>query len=129
MDAWPSTLPQAPFRNFGVDIDSGLLEPDEKNNPIRTRTYQEHEASFRFTQLTVAQLQALRTFYNVTLNQCAPFSAPWLSALGFDFHFLRFTDPPAFAKNGKNWDVDIKVEIIAGVPMADGFVSYWLPED
>ena len=115
MIAWPSTLPQAPYFEGSIEPGAGLLKDTEQNSPIRTRTYPEHEATFAFKQLTMAQMQALRTFWDVTLNQCAPFSAPWLPALGFDFHFCRMTAPPQLVKNERNFDATIAVEIIAGV--------------
>jgi hypothetical protein len=128
MNTWPPTLPQNPYFEFGIEQVAGLLGPEEKNNPVRIRTYPESEAVFRFRQLTLAQIQTLRTFYDVTLNQCAPFSAPWLHDVGFDFHFIRLTDSPSVSRNGRLWDVEIKVEIIAGVPMSGGIVNYWMPE-
>ena len=129
MNTWPLVLPQDPYFDYSADPVSGLLSADENNNPVRTRTYPESEAVFRFRQLTLAQVQTLRTFYDVTLNQCAPFTAPWLPEIGCDFHFLRLTAPPSVTRNGRLWDVEIKVEIIAGVPMSDGLVNYWLPEE
>jgi hypothetical protein len=128
MNFWPLTLPQYPYFDFNASVMEGLLSPDESNNPIRTRTYPEHEATYKFRQLSLSQLNIFKEFYNTTLNQCAPFSAPWLSLCGYNFHFLRFTESPAFALNGRLWDIEIKVEIIAHVPINDGFVDYWLPE-
>jgi hypothetical protein len=126
MNTWPSTLPQDPFFNFDGTPSNGLTsKPEESNNPIRTRTYPEHEAGFSFKQLTIAQIQTLRTFYDVTLNQTGPFSAPWLPDIGYDNHFLRLTSPPQITKNERNFDVQISVEIICGVPMVGGNVAYW----
>jgi hypothetical protein len=127
MNVWPLTLPQAPFRDFDASPATGLTShPDESNNPIRTRTYPEHEVEFAFKQLTLAQLQAFRTFYDDTLNQTGPFSAPWLPDAGYVNHFLRIVPPPKITKNGRNFDVQIVVEVVCSVPMTGGNIAYWI---
>ena len=126
MQSWPSTLPQIPYLDFDTEQVSGLAQADESNNPYRTRTYPESEGTFQFKQLTVTQWQTLRTFYDVALNQCAPFSAPWLPTCGYDHHFARFTEAPTAAKNEKSWDATIKIEIISGVPMDGTDIAYWV---
>ena len=126
MNAWPSTLPQSPLREFDSTQTSGLAKEDELNNPYRIRTYPEYSANFQFQQATLAQKQALWYFYDVTLNQGAPFSAPWLTDSGYEFHFLRFAGPPSSVANDGLWDLAITVEIIAMVPMSDSNVSYWV---
>ena len=124
MLAWPSTLPQEPYYEGNVEPDSGLLKDTESNSPIRTRTYPEQKASFVFKQMTRTQMQALRIFWNTTLNQSAPFSAPWLSGFGFTFHFCRMVAPPQIIKNERNFDITIAVEIIAGVPLNGTAIVY-----
>jgi hypothetical protein len=126
MQSWPSTLPQDPYYNHDGVLSAGLTnKPDESNNPIRTRTYPEHEGNFSFKQMTLTQILILRTFYDVILNQVGPFSAPWLPYSGYHNHFLRFSAAPKIAKNEGNFDVQISVEIICGVPMAGSNVAYW----
>ena len=126
MQTWPSTLPQSPFTDENSEPSSGLLSPEEKNNPIRIRTYPEKGVTFRFEGLTAEELQLLITFYNVTLNQSAPFSAPWLASIGFPNFFLRFSAPPKFVEADGVFDVDVTFEAVAGVPVSGG-VAYWLP--
>lgn len=129
MQAWPADLPQQPRAEADVQQSTGLLDPDARIYPVRTRTYPEHSATFVFPQITAAQFQAFRSWWDGTLNQCAPFSAPWLVLLGLDHHFCRFDPdgPWSVALSGALLDLTINVEIIADVPTADGSPAYYLP--
>lgn len=126
MISWPTDLPQFPLIDFSDALNSGLNSPDEAINPLRTRTYPEREAEYTF-MMTTAQWQALRTFYAVTLNESAPFTAPWLVPLGYGFHYLRFTAPPKAKGQGLWREVTIGVEIVAGVPVVGGSPAVWAP--
>jgi hypothetical protein len=125
MNAWPSTLPQAPYRNYSIEQVAGVSSVDDDLSQVRTRTYPEHEGKFQFRQCSVSQFQAMRTFYDTTLNQRLPFSAPWLPALGFDHHFCQFIEPPSATRNQRRFDISISVLIIAGVPVDEsGDITY-----
>jgi hypothetical protein len=127
MSSWPSSLPQLPYINFDTDVVAGLTSvPNEMNNPLRTRTYPEHEAVFSFKQLTSAQLTTLKEFYDIILNQTAAFSADWLVLIGYNHHFLRFLSPPRISKNERFFDIQISVEIISSVPIVSGNIEYWV---
>lgn len=94
--------------------------------PVRTRTYPEYSDSYMFRRLTVEQFQAFRAWWDVTLNQCAPFTAPWLALVGYSHHFCRFDaeQPWEATMHGTWFDLTIRVEVIATVPMVDGSVAY-----
>lgn len=128
MHAWPATLPQSPYYQFDGAQSAGLLDSENRLYPVRTRTYPEHTETFTFRRMPVAQFQLFRTWWDTTLNQCAPFSAPWLAAAGYSHHFCRFAaeSPWEAAMNGIKLDLTITVEIIAGVPMDGGNVAYWV---
>lgn len=130
MEAWPGVLPQAPFYQYNGAQSSGLLDPEETLYPVRTRTYPEHTRQFIFRQLTVSQFQAFRAWWDATLNQCAPFTAPWLATIGLDHHFCRFdTEQPwEAAMNGKRIDLTINVEVIATMPVEAGLNAWYPPE-
>lgn len=123
MIAWPAALPQAPLWDYGTEPVAGLADPEEARNPVRTRTYPEHEAVFRFS-LSTTQWAALRAWYTGALNEAGPFGAPWLAALGYEHHFCRFAAPPAARSDGLRWLAELTLEIIALAP--EGGV--WLPE-
>ena len=115
MESWPGTLPQRVLNNFEIEPRCGLVDDGEVRNPERNRTYPERDATFQVF-MTLAQLEIFKTFWNVTLNQAAPFTAPWLEPLGYSFHFLRFRDVPKWVNAGGGyWSVSLPVEIIAGV--------------
>lgn len=125
MIQWPATLPQAPFRQYSHALAAGLSSESDELSQRRTRTYPESEVEFQFKQLTTPQLQALRSFYDVDLNQTAPFSSPWLPSAGFTHHFCQFTAPPEAKRNGLRWDVSVSLLIIAGVPTdSEGNITY-----
>lgn len=130
MEAWPSTLPQAPHIDFSWQQSSGLLDAEEKLYPVRTRTYSEYAQQFSFKQLTVAQFKAFRAWWDVTLNQCAPFTAPWLAAAGCSHHFCRFDaeQPWEATLNGYGFDLVINVEVIATMPTENGQNAWYMPE-
>jgi hypothetical protein len=131
MESWPSTLPQSPYHQHDGAQSSGMLNPDERLYPVRIRTYAEHAVTFQFRRLTVAQLQIFRTWWDVTLNQCASFTAPWLVSAGYEHHFCRFDaeSPWEATMSGKRMDLNIKVEIIATMPEVDGLNAWYLPEE
>lgn len=125
MIAWPSTLPQVPADEFSFALVGGLSSTEDELSQRRTRTYPEVEEKFLFEQCTAQQLQALRTFYDATLNQRAPFSAPWLEAAGFAHHFCQFTGPPSAEMVGLYFNITINVLIISGVPVDGlGVITY-----
>lgn len=130
MQVWLSTLPQSPYYRFKGAQASGLNDPESTLFPVRTRTYPEHTETFTFRQLTVAQFQAFRAWWDVTLNQCAPFTAPWLETIGYSHHFCRFDaeSPWEAALNGFRFDLTITVEIIATMPLVAGNNAWYMPE-
>lgn len=123
---WPVSLPQAPAHEFSIEQVSGLLSAESPLTGERTRTYPDHEATFIFKQLTTAQLQTLRSFYDDGLNSTAPFAASWLTSIGFNHHFCQFNSPPSAVRNGRFWDVSINVRIVAGVPVDGETINYGL---
>ena len=131
MEAWPSSLPQAPYYQFNGTQTSGLQDPEEILYPVRTRTYPEHVQTFTFRRLTIDQFQAFRAWWDTTLNQCAPFSAPWLESAGLSHHFCRFDaeSPWEATMTGTRLDLSIKVEIIATMPLKNGAHAWYLPEE
>lgn len=122
MESWPTSLPQIPHGNDSHDQQSGLLVPEEELGQIRTRTYPEYMATFTFANITAAQFQLFRLWWDVNLNRCLPFIAPWLEAAGYSHHFCRFSaEEPWVLGSGKRlFDLTITVEIIAGVPVDGG---------
>ena len=110
--AWPIILPQVPQYAYVTNLKTGLTSPDEIINPIRNRTYPEHDANFTF-YMTAAQFGYLLAFYEVTLNQCAIFTAPWLQTIGFESSLARIISAPKGTRlaEGK-WMVTINIEII-----------------
>lgn len=113
METWPVSLPQDITADFSVKMRSGLADDDEERNPSRTRTYPEYDASFSVF-MTPAQLIIFRAWWDNDLNQSAPFTVPWLGTLGFDSHFLKFTEGPSWKnKSPWLWEVMLPVEIIA----------------
>ena len=125
MISWPSSLPQMPERNYTTGLLSGLSSFEETLYVSRTRTYPEESAKFSFRQCTILQVQTLRNFYDVTLNQKAPFAAPWLEPVGYLHHFCQFVSPPTVSAMGFKFDISIDVLIISGVPIdADGNITY-----
>ncbi|MBM9615304.1 hypothetical protein JWJ90_13550 [Desulfobulbus rhabdoformis] len=128
MEVWPSTLPQAPHIDYSGQQLNGLLDPEERVNPMRTRTYPEYTRQFTFKGLTTTQFQTFRAWWDETLNQCAPFTAPWLEAVGLAHHFLRFNEesPWTATMDGYGLDLTITVEVIATV--ADSAL-YWVEDE
>ena len=126
MITWPNTLPQSPGVDFSISYSEGLLKESEQNSPVRTRTYPEKTSSFTFEGLTNTQADTLRNFWGTSLNQSAPFIAPWLSSLESNPVFSRFISPPSFTKNDLSWDVTVSLEIITSVPLANNAVNYWV---
>ncbi len=124
MDSWPLTLPQVPGKRYQLTPVSGLVSDEDTLSPKRNRTYPEIEVSCLLNQLTIQQVQELRTFYNVTLNQTKPFIAPWLKNVGFDNHFFQFRAAPKMSSKGLKFDVAMQLIIIAGVPMSGGQIMY-----
>lgn len=121
MIAWPANLPQCPHHQYELTPISGVSSADDQQSPFRARTYPEFVGVFNFQALTVDQQNALRVFYEMTLNQVAPFSAPWLPYAGLSHHFCRFAaDRDAIqwqGRRGKRADATISVIVIAGVPV------------
>ena len=130
MEAWPGSLPQKVKGNYSIEPRCGLMDEDEIRNPQRLRTYPEYDATFSMI-MDSDQLSTFRAWWNDTLNQCAPFTAPWLDSLGFDFHFLRLTKTPSWKLTGvDHFTVTLPVEIIAGVEInSDGDPEIYAPED
>lgn len=131
MEAWPSSLPQKIKADYSIEPRCGLVDEDEERNPQRLRTYPEYDATVSVL-MTTDQLKIFRAWWDETLNQCAPFTAPWLETLGFNFHFLRFTDsPPSWKLTGvRHWTITLPVEIIAGVETNDdGETEIYGPEN
>lgn len=128
MHAWPAALPQAPHHRFSGVHASGLLDAENRLYPVRTRTYPERRMSFVFRRLTVAQFQTFRGWWDETLNQCAPFTAPWLAAAGYSHHCCQLDaeQPWEVAMEGRHLHLTITALIIAGVPMDGGNVAYWV---
>lgn len=115
---WPLTLPQAPYYRYDGQQINGLLDTETFLATQRTRTYPEESASFTFMQLTAAQFQTFRAWWDTTLNQCAPFTAPWLEAISTLPYFCRFDpeSPWSATVNGFGIDLTINIELVVGVP-------------
>ena len=117
MEQWPDTgLPQSVRLDYEMQPRCGLLDPAEQRNSSRNRTYPEWSATFSMV-VSSEQLATFRTFYDITIKQSGPFTVPWLSALGFDFHFVQFTDNgPSWNSTAKAgyWYLTLPVDIIAG---------------
>jgi hypothetical protein len=114
VEAWPGTLPQTIKADYNIEPRAGMADEDEERNPQRTRTYPEYDATFSVF-MNNTQKDEFRAWWDNTLNQSAPFTAPWLDLLGFEFYFLRFTDTPSWkGSGGAYWTVTLPVEIIAG---------------
>lgn len=130
MEAWPSTLPQRVMVDYEIDFRTGLCDEGETRNPQRLRTHSEREATFQIF-VTAAELETFKTFWNTTLNQSAPFTAPWLESMGYEYHFLRFLEAPGWTHSGGNyWVVSLPVEIIANVETdSEGDPAIWIPEE
>lgn len=125
MIAWPESLPQCPAREFQLVPINGQADAEEQLSPYRVRTYPEHSATFSFKALSTEEMQALRTFYDLTLNQCAPFTAPWLPQCGLEHHFCQCSGPPTIERTGTHWSVSLPVVIYSGVPMDEaGNITY-----
>lgn len=126
LHTWPSTLPQRPVVGMELKLNTGLLDPEDELQTLRIRTYPEHSTTFDFF-MTLSQLATFRIFYNTTLNNgAASFNAPWLSVLGFAFHFLRCSGVPSWSMAGLHWKVKLPVEIIAGVERdSTGTPNHW----
>lgn len=123
---WPVSLPQVPLWEFEAAPRAGLLDAEEGRNPRRTRTYPEHDSTFRFV-LSLAQWRTLRAFYETDLNGgCAPFAAPWLPVVGYSHHYARFMEPPAVQSLGGGWmRATLRLEILATVPIVDEHPEMW----
>ena len=117
MISWPLTLPQRPYYPYSIDTESGLVSAEDLINPQRSRTYPDKEATFLFQQCTVAQFQAIREFYDITTNHRAAFSVPWLDTVKEGFYFCQFIEPPTVNIVGMNFDITIKLLLIASVPI------------
>lgn len=117
MIAWPSTLPQTPQHPYSISSTCGVSSEQDELSQARTRTYPEKEATFVFKQLTITQFQALRTFYNVTLNQTLPFSVPWKDLIHSNSYFCQFLEPPKISIEGVGYNASIRVLLIATVPV------------
>jgi hypothetical protein len=130
MEAWPSSLPQSVLVDYEIEPRCGLTDEKETRNSERNRTYPERDATFQMV-MTAAQVQTFRSWWDGTLNQCAPFTAPWLEGLGYSFHFLRFREDPSWSNMGVGyWTVTLPVEIIAGVETtAEGDPVVYVPEE
>jgi len=125
MDAWPLSFKQSPEREYNLTPACGLSSGEDELSQRRTRTYPEFKATFTFKQCTAAQLQTLKIFYNTTLNQTKPFTAPWLASAGFTHHFCVFASAPSAQLSGYGWDISISLILIATVPLDDeGVVVY-----
>lgn len=122
MDSWPSELPQSIFPDYEMTPRCGLKDSTEYRSPVRNRTYPEWAATFTMV-VSSSQLAVFRSFYNYTICQSGPFSAPWLDTLGFDFHVVRFLDDgPSWESSAAvgYWRLRLPLEIIAGVELDSG---------
>lgn len=126
MEVWPTTLP-IPEPTFDSELEAGLADTEEILNPIRTRTYPERSSKFHMV-VSAAQFFLLRTFYKTTLCDGQElFTADWLIDIGFSFHRLRFIKAyRTTLLEGLSWDVNMDLEIIAGVPFDGSDVIYWI---
>lgn len=127
MISWPAQLPQIPARDYDESLASGVIGEEDLLYGERTRTYPEYECSFSF-RVTMAQWKLLRGFYNSTLAYGQlPFSAPWLTTVGFPHHFCRFLKAPelgGLSKVEDRFEAQISVEVISGVPMSGDTITY-----
>jgi len=123
MIGWPTTLPRAPYSAYKITSVDALSSAEDELSPQRKRTYPDHTGEFTF-KMSSAQGQALRTFYNVDLNQGNSFTAPWLVPAGFPNHCMQFIGPPVLTFKTEYWEVAISVRIICLVPRTAGNISY-----
>lgn len=125
METWPSSLP-VPKNKFNTQLRAGLADDQEQINSQRTRTYPEWESNFNLV-LTQLQFETLQIFYQITLNNGGKlFEADWLTDAGFTFHRLRFLNSfIANFQDGLYWEVNMNLEIIAGVPFDGPDPAYW----
>lgn len=126
MDSWPLSLPQVPDQKFVVSIMNGTTDPEDTLSHRRTRTYPDELVEFTFNDFTVAGIQVLRSFYDVVLNQVKPFTAPWLGAAGYDFHYCTFQSGGISIKTSSSRiTVTVKLVVSALVPTDDlGNITY-----
>ena len=126
MEAWPSTLPQLPSLSFSGEQVTGLLDSEQVLYPKRIRTYPEYDKQFTFDKVDLSQWKAFRYWWDTSLNRCAPFSAPWLTVIGFTHHFCRFPaeSPWELTTKGEYFTLAISVRVIATVPVEDGTIVY-----
>lgn len=124
---WPAALPQSPAKDYEEEMESGVNDPEQDLYAERTRTYAERSMKFSF-RLSMAEWGLLRGFYiHGTSYGQAPFTAPWLTKIGFDFYFCRFLEPPTLKGDNKiegKFNAEISVEVIAGVPMDGDVITY-----
>lgn len=122
LQTWPASLPQKPLIDFHDEGVAGLNDPEETHNPQRTRTWAIRELSFAFV-MTLAQVTALRTFYNTTCGDgCSYFTAPWMATAGAPGYVLRILEGPVVVSLGGGWfRVDIKTEALAGASRTPGY--------
>jgi hypothetical protein len=131
METWPSTLP-TPAYGGKIKHKCGLNSAEEDINPERLRTYPEREGVFTLDVITPTQWQTLRTFYSTTLNDgCAGFTASWLEEMGFEFHYLRFSEPPRIDSIDTGfYKASLMLEIVTGLETdTGGDPLIWPPID
>lgn len=111
--SWPATLP-APADDFKGEYTSGLVDPDERISPERSRRLPDatRDVSWVFT---ATQMAAFKTFFDTTTNGGGEwFSATWLATVHPDALFARFSgDPPYESRpRGLHWLVTASLEVI-----------------
>jgi len=122
MIVWPITLPPAPYASFEIKVVDALTTDEYGLVSERKRTYPDHEGKFAF-RMCPSHLPILKTFYDVTLNQVKPFSAPWLVTAGFPNH-CAIMEKPELSFKSTWWEVSIQIRIVALVPRLNGNINY-----
>ena len=131
MISWPSSgLPQSVREDYEMQPRTGLLDAGERRNPSRNRTYPEWSAIFSM-MVTITELSTFRTFYDSTIKQSNVFTVPWLDDLGFEYHFVQFTEEgPSWSRNDTDdhWLLKLPVDIIRYDEQDSYGTSYYPPE-
>jgi len=123
MIVWPVSLPPMPYSSYRTEVVNAVDDGDNDLYQERKRTYPDHVGDFTF-KMCPSHMPILKTFYDTTLNQNNPFSAPWLITAGFPNHCMVMDRPPKMVFKITWWEVSISVRIIHLVPRDNGAITY-----
>jgi hypothetical protein len=117
MEAWPETLPQKPFNDqLARSREPNVIATEMESGPVKLRrrstTARKYETvSF---QLTKAQVEALETFFEVTLGEVGQFTS-WVDTVTGDARTYRFWKGigPAYQYLGAGyWRATMQLELM-----------------